>query len=299
MRDERLVSAYQPTAFEIETSVWLRCLQHPPSIGVQVAVYSETALVDAMPDSGLAGPGIVRSGAYEGFSKGIVADAYGGIHAVGERTIGRAGRSPYWPGQDLGRGARFLRDDSGYYPEVGYEADAFGGIHPIATRSYEPPPRAVVSAYFPGWDVIRGFALLPDNSGGYTVDAWGGLHPFAVEGEEMPPAVKRGPYWPGWDIVRGVTMRPDGGGGYVVDAWGGLHPFAVGDNHLPPRASGPYWIGWDVARGVSSVPGGGGFVVDGWGGTHPYSSVDSRPPVRMKKGPYWPGWDIARGIGMD
>lgn len=303
------VSRLSETALEL--AAWPRCFQTPPSVSVSAVFRSNSTGVDGdedydfAPDSGYVGPVALTPGPYQPFGVyGVVADANGGIHGVGKNAgnLGDPDRVPYWPGADLGRGARFVHDDSGYQPEVGYEADAYGGVHPIATSNWELPPPVTATAYYPGWSIIRGFDLLPDNTGGYTLDAWGGLHPFALEGEEMPPEVTVGPYWPGWDIARGVAIRKDGGGGYIVDGWGGLHPFAIGDNDLPPvETVGPYWPGWDVVRGVSAVREGGGFVVDAWGGTHAYGTVDSRPPAALSKtnAPYWPGWDIVRGIGVE
>lgn len=294
----------------LETWFTTACLANPGNITIAAALqfnisglagYDDT---DFAPDAGYVGPMTTGTGSYAADAYGIMGDAFGGIHGVGVMAyeLDEPDLVPYWPDWDIGRGARFVHDYSGERPQTGFSADAFGGVHPMATAFYEPPPPVVGTGYWPGWDIVRGFTLLPDNTGGYVLDAWGGLHPFAVEGYPMPPEVTAGPYWPGWDIARGVTMRPDGGGGYIVDGWGGLHPFAIGGNELPPKVNtGPYWPGWNVVRGVSSVQGGGGYVVDAWGGTHPYGTVDSLPPsaIDPADAPYWPGWDIVRGIGLD
>jgi hypothetical protein len=157
-----------------------------------------------------------------------------------------------------------------------------------------PLPAARGASYWPGWDIARGVALLPDESGGYVLDGFGALHPFGAVGSAPPPVVE-GPYWPGWDIARGVALLPNGSGGYVVDGFGGLHPFRVRGRAAPPKVTGTsYWPGWDIARGVTLLPNGSGYVGDGFGGLHPVRGPGADAPGAA--GSYWPGWDIARGI---
>lgn len=179
------------------------------------------------------------------------------------------------------------------------ELDPYGGIHAIQTSEFEPP-RPSGGPSWPGWDIARGIAVMPDGSGGLVLDGWGGLHPFSLDGRRAPSVNPRtGPYWYGWDIARAVVINQDGRGGYVLDGWGGLHPFGINGNPAPvKRINGPYWYGWDIARGAVSVPAAcdcnSGYIVDGWGGIHGYS--DGAPPAKTNVGPYWPGQDVARGI---
>ena len=75
-----------------------------------------------------------------------------------------------------------------------------------------PPPTAG-GPYWPGWDIARGAAVLPNGTGGYILDAFGALHPFSIGAGPLPPAVVDGPYWLGQDIAQGLAIRPDGSGG--------------------------------------------------------------------------------------
>ena len=180
---------------------------------------------------------------------------------------------------------------------AGLVVDGFGGLHGVTVGSAAPltPHDA---PYWPGWNIARGVALMPDHSGGYVLDGFGGLHPFAIGSGTAPPPVQGGAYWNGWDIAKGVAITSDGSGGYVVDAWGGLHPFAIGSGTAPtPPADAAYWPRWNIARGVSLLPTGGGYTVDAWGGLHPFSVGGQTPPV-PSGGPYWAGWDIVRGVTL-
>src|SRR5439155_12254961 len=133
---------------------------------------------------------------------------------------------------------------------------------------------AVASAYWPGWDITRGIALLPGatlaNIGGYTLDGYGGMHPFGTA-----PNVGGVPYW-GWDIARSIAMwtaAPAGSpGGWVLDGYGALHPFGT----APVRNASTYWAGWDIARAA----GGGG------DGASSYGRLPSQP-LRILPTPYY------------
>ena len=69
-----------------------------------------------------------------------------------------------------------------------------------------PGPRIVGAPYWKGWDIARGFALLPDGTGGYTIDVQGGLHPFAV-GPTNPiaPPTSGAAHW-SWPIARNLGL---------------------------------------------------------------------------------------------
>jgi hypothetical protein len=56
------------------------------------------------------------------------------------------------------------------------------------------------TAYWRGWDIARGLAILPGGGGGYVVDGWGGFHPIGAA-----PAVDAPVYTPGRDAVRGAA----------------------------------------------------------------------------------------------
>jgi hypothetical protein len=185
--------------------------------------------------------------------------------------------APIWSGAYV-RGFA-LRSQGG-----GYEVDYSGGVRPIGGA-----PDIAQSAYFPGWDIVRGIALNPDGNGGYVLDGFGGVWPIG----NAAPVVTAG-YFANWDIARDIAVLPTSTAtnpaGYVMDAWGGLHPFGS----APKITQGGYWPGWDIARDVIINPNGpGGWVLDGWGGL---SAFNGAPPVNISR--YWPGWDIARGAAI-
>ncbi len=138
-----------------------------------------------------------------------------------------------------------------------YVLDGYGALHgPAAVRS---------SDAWPGWNIARSSALLPDGTGGYVLDGWGGVHPFAIGTHPMPPSATLSAGWDQWDIARAVAVLPTGAGGYVLDGWGGVHPFAIGTNPMPPSVTlSAYWAFHDIARGMAlTADGTGGYVLDG------------------------------------
>ena len=170
----------------------------------------------------------------------------------------------------------------------GYVVDFAGGLHPFGGA-----PAATGSAYFGGWDIVRGVAVGRGGAG-VVLDGWGGLHPFGSTRAQAPSGTASSAYWPGWDIARGVVLLPDASGGYVLDGWGGLHPFGT----APAVSGGPYWPGWDIARGVALLPdGSGGYVLDGWGGVHPFAVGGGPAPPPASDATYF-GSDIARGLAV-
>ena len=155
--------------------------------------------------------------------------------------------------------------------------DTWGALYPSGAQAALTP-----GAYWPGWAIARGLAVVPNGAGGYVLDGYGGLHPFGGAARVAPSG-----YWRGWDIARDVVLLPGGAGGYVLDGYGGLHPFGS----APPVTPSGYWPGWDIARRVVVTGSGAGYVLDGFGGLHPFGSA---PWIRS--GAYWPGWDIARAV---
>ena len=145
--------------------------------------------------------------------------------------------------------------------------------------------------YWPGWDIARGVAFLPNNTGGYIVDAYGGIHPFALGSQLDAAGIIGAPYWNGQDMARGITIMPNGKGGYINDRTGKLWGFKVGNSGTVPAT--PNSVSIITATSVQGVSimfdGSGGFTVDGWGGLHGFGVGASGPPSAFG-GPYWPCW---------
>jgi len=181
----------------------------------------------------------------------------------------------------------------------GVTVDGYGGLHRfrVGAGPVLAAPRG--GPYWPGWDIARGVALLPDHTGGYVLDGFGGLHPFAIGNAPMPPTAHGGPYWSGQDLARAVTIRPDGTGGYVLDAAGGLHPFGLGAPGLPPTASSaPHWPGQDVARGIALRPDGvTGYVVTSTGSLRRVAFGGAPLPPRTH-GAYAAVRPVVRGVAL-
>lgn len=151
-------------------------------------------------------------------------------------------------------------------PSGGVVLDLYGGIHPFGGASVN----TAGAPYWPGWDIARAVAVLPDGSGGWTLDGFGGIHSWGAA-----PAIASPAYWSGWDIARALVVLGDRQSGYVLDGFGGLHAFGP---HAPGFASPVYWPGWDIARGIevardSSGAVTGGWVLDGFGGVHSLGTV--------------------------
>jgi len=110
----------------------------------------------------------------------------------------------------------------------------------------------VSAGFWPHWDIIHDFALIPGTHAGYQMDGFGGIHPFAPVGQTMPASLKSSAYWPNWDIARSIVIL--GGSslsapaGYVLDGYGGLHQFGS----APAVKSSTYW-GWDIAAGLAGA----------------------------------------------
>jgi spore germination protein YaaH len=223
-------------------------------------------------------------------------DAYGGIHAD---NSGPLDGTAYWAGWSIARAAEALPGPAA--PQSGFVLDGFGGLHPYGAPGLNETSGSA-EHYWPGVDIARDFAFLPDGSGGFVLDGYGGLHPFRVNGNTAPLAAQGAPYWPGRDLAKKVVIFSDGTGGYVLDAYGGVHPFGI--NGPSPVAGSSmvgsgYWAGWDIARDIVLVPGDGnhaGYVLDGFGGMHPFhpSADGSVMPAPISTA-YWGGQDIARG----
>jgi uncharacterized protein YvpB len=164
-------------------------------------------------------------------------------------------------------------------PRGGVWLDGWGVLHEFGGLQLN----STGLAYWPGWDIARGVAVMPDGQGGWTLDGWGGIHPF---GDAPHPAV--GQYWRGWDIARAIVMNPDGRSGYVLDGWGGIHP--VGG--APALNGYAYWKDFDVARGLAihynnnGTPD-GGWTLDAYGGMHPFGAAPAVPQPQ-----YWRYRDI-------
>ena len=137
-----------------------------------------------------------------------------------------------------------------------------------------------------GFDIARGFAVMPDGRGYVILDGWGGLHRFG-SARTGPVGTASFPYWPGWDIARDIAITPDGKGLVVLDGFGGVH-----SRGSAPRFHLDYWPNWDIARAIALTPSGKGvYTLDGFGGVHAAGDAVLWPTAG-----YWPGWDVARDI---
>ena len=242
---------------------------------------------------------VSASAAYSHPFKGLYTlDAFGGMGADVSPPLAT---SVYWPGWRIARSAKSWTGPGG--PQQGFVLDGYGGLHPYGAAGLDETS-GVSDHYWPGTDIARDFAFLPNGNGGFVLDGYGGLHPFHVNGQTGALQAVGNSYWRGWDIARKVVVFPDGTGGYVLDAFGGLHPFGI-NAALPAAeanvATTSYWPGWDIARDVMLVPGNGnhsGYVLDGFGGLHPFHPTGdgSTTPPAITPSAYWKGWDIARGL---
>lgn len=185
---------------------------------------------------------------------GWTLDGWGGIHAFGGAPS--VSSPTYWPNFDIARGFVVL-PDSPPGGVRGFILDGWGGLHGFAGGGAAVPPDPQRTAYWPGWDIARSIALLPQSNSGYVLDGWGSLHGFAPVGTPLPPGLQ-GASWPGFDIGRSVTTwtgAPAGSpGGWIMDGWGGFHPFGS----APTLAMTAYWSGWDIARGSAGAGSGSG-----------------------------------------
>ncbi len=230
------------------------------------------------------------------FSGLYTLDAYGGTHAD---NSGPLDGTAYWAGWSIARAAEALPGAAA--PQSGFVLDGYGGLHPFGAAGLSETSGSA-GHYWPGIDIARDFAFLPDGTGGFVLDGYGGLHPFRVNGSTAPLAAQGAPYWAGRDLAKKVVIFSDGTGGYILDAYGGVHPFGI--NGPSPVAGSSmvgsgYWAGWDIARDLVLVPGNGnhaGYVLDGFGGMHPFhpSTDGSVMPAPLATA-YWGGLDIARG----
>jgi spore germination protein YaaH len=197
----------------------------------------------------------------------------------------------YWFGYDLARAAHPLPGATS--PSVGAVLNAYGAL-----LSYGQHQVYANSAYWPGQDLARDFAFLPNGTGGYVLDAHGNLWPFGVGSNPLPPAVHGNPIWPSLDIARKVVIFPSGTGGYVLDYTGVVNPFAIGNNPVPaaPRLT-RHWPDEDFARDMVLVPGTrSGYVLNGYGGLYAFTAPGDTTPVVPVGSPYWSGHDVARGF---
>ena len=128
----------------------------------------------------------------------------------------------------------------------GYVLDTRGVIRTFSQGVN--PPAAKDGPSWPGQDMARGIATLPDGSGGYVVDKTGKLYPFrtgsspAAAGDE-PRSCGRARTW-----RTASRSSPTGPAAYVLGRNGSLTPFAIGGNPKPPAATdGPSWPGLDMA----------------------------------------------------
>jgi GH18 family chitinase len=197
----------------------------------------------------------------------------------------------YWFGYDLARAAHPLPGATS--PSVGAVLNAYGAL-----LSYGMHQVYANSSYWPGQDLARDFAFLPNGTGGYVLDAHGNLWPFGVGSNPLPPAVHGNPVWPSLDIARKVVIFADGTGGYVLDYTGVANPFAIGNNAVPKSPTlSRYWPGEDFARDMVLIPGTrSGYILNGYGGLYAFTAPGETTPVVPVGSPYWSGHDVAKGF---
>lgn len=232
---------------------------------------------------------------------GLIIDGFGGIHNVriGNGSVpGQVRGVEYWPGWDIARGLDIMPDNSG-----GLTVDGFGGLHAFTIDRPGQPTKAPAAVkfadYWPGWDIIRAVAIMPDGKSGYMLDAFGGTHGFAIGNSPRPPAITGLPYWVGQDVAQGLTIAKDGKGGFMTDRTGVVWPFKIGDGNKPPAANSVTRIFVVPIQGGALVADNtGGMTLDGFGGTHRFGVGAYGPPPAVSAGPYWPGWNIARDIAL-
>jgi hypothetical protein len=95
------------------------------------------------------------------WNRGLLLDAFGGLHPSAVPGISRAGPAstsggPYWPGWDIARGIAVLPGNAG-----GYVLDGWGGLHPFSVAGRPAPPAVTSGPYWSGWDIARDVVLLP------------------------------------------------------------------------------------------------------------------------------------------
>lgn len=227
-------------------------------------------------------------------------DVFGGISSDGSALVTT---TAYWNNWRIARAAHAFPGPNA--PQGGLVLDGYGGLHLYGSGLTSVD----TSDYWPGWDIARDFAFLPNGTGGYVLDGYGGLHGFSLNatpggraraplGLNAPPPVQGEAYWPGWDIARKVVILPNGLGGYVLDGYGGIHAFGIGRPKPPDPVLTDYWPGWDIARDMVLIPGTqSGYVLDGYGGVHQFAPPGQPMPPPLS-GTYWQGWDIARGVWL-
>ncbi|MHB8571691.1 MAG: protease pro-enzyme activation domain-containing protein [Candidatus Dormibacteria bacterium] len=224
---------------------------------------------------------------------------------------------------------------------TGYVVDAYGGVHTfvqhgsrwssavqfphIHIQDYWGAPQNGGHPDHPNWDIVRGMAVYPDNTGGYagsgfTLDGYGGVHPFWVDDPSSPstppPATAMSDYWgdpsnggdptaPNFDIARAITLNPVGYLGYVtgytLDGYGGAHGFMDSRfraNGFPTANPTGYAPGQDIFRSIFVLFGapGLGYTLDSSGAVHPFSTNSlPRPPAESPFPAVASGY--GRGIG--
>ncbi|MBV8950969.1 MAG: hypothetical protein JOZ99_08845 [Actinobacteria bacterium] len=132
---------------------------------------------------------------------------------------------------------------------------------------------------WPGEDIARGLAVMPDGDGYVVLDARGGLHAYGTA-VALPLAGATGF---DRDLARAVAITPSGRGLVVLDASGAIHP--IGD--APELRSDLSDPGGDVARDIAVTRDGRGYLVlDNEGGVHRLGSA-----AQLLPGPQ-AGWTV-------
>jgi hypothetical protein len=186
---------------------------------------------------------------------------------------------PHWSSSVLGAGTT---------ASGGVLLNGYGGI-----RSFGGVTVNTAGApTWPGWDIARAIAVLPDGSGGWTLNGWGGIAAWGVA-PRLTPSVT----WNNWDIARALVVLPNQTGGYVLNGWGGVVAFGT----APALSGFPVWNGWDIARGLdihinqAGVPD-GGWTLNGWGGIVAWGGAPGLPGGHVYSGfDFWQRLHLVQG----
>jgi hypothetical protein len=211
-------------------------------------------------------------------------------------------------------------------PSAGYIVmDGFGGFHPMGTA----PSLTGNESYYPMFDVVQDFDILPDNSGIVLVDGWGANLVFSFLGETAQDIDRSvlPPFMPGMDdYYRAVKAKGDSLGYWIVSEKGEL--YGVGSALAPGATDAllaalpaditedPRQTALPLSPAFQTSPIGEGenYVVDfgviddgtgvvfltGWGDQVVFGdpSAAGIDVGAVTDAPYF-GWDIARAIDIE
>ena len=92
---------------------------------------------------------VLTPGSTSSHAAGYGLDGWGGLHPFGGAAAPNS--APYWKRWDIAKRVK-LPDGSG-----GYVLDGWGGLHPFGVGTSSPPRAITDTAYWPNWNIARGF----------------------------------------------------------------------------------------------------------------------------------------------